>query len=339
MEEYTGRDLDKFPGGRAIRGVVTRDMRVDSSELSDEKPALTQANYENPEVDYEYGMAERFADISGHHLREKPDYEPGDGFKEIESGMDDKDGLQSGNAVVDINRKRGYDKICDNGVQNGGNGGNLHGNYNGMEDYRVGMEGVEIARGKHDGPDVIVTAADVHLSADEIDEIDNVEYQSDYFEGGFRDDDTEVREGRNRRVDKQQEMEGSIMNKKYQSHQNLSQHGENEEDRKRSRSNTQRSGSLHTPYLVRRGSAYNYEIEIGEHLEENQRDLRESVNCRRGDGTRSGSAVQKTTSMVDMSHSELTMPQNKMGSYNDFKPLKHSPSTARVSSSKGRFEL
>jgi hypothetical protein len=321
---------------RTARPSVTRGPRIDSRELSDEARLSSEGHYDDDE--YEYGR--NVAEIDNRFYR-KVNSNHDDGMNHSNSGghrFDDSDTSSQNNSAADMNSMKGHHEHMSRSHdrQRSRPGQDVTGdrNYNSHAD--------EKHRNKREGPDVIVTEVDVHSSTEEHAENKN-DYSYNYDRSSHGDDvDIEGHDGEGENINSNHTREvtkGGAINRKYQSHQNLSRCGESEEERKKAK--FQRSATHHyTPQLVRKGTEYSYEIPIDDPAENELGDSIGSMNfgfhSNHGNKNRSGSPVQKTSSLADMGQQEFTMPPSKMGSFQDFKPLKHSPSTPRVSSSKGR---
>lgn len=191
---------------------------------------------------------------------------------------------------------------------------------------------------KGQGPDVVVTMADVHLSADELEDLDKVESHPNQFRHGYQGAGGLGRENRSRSHDKiadrsysnRNEGQGHLKKetRRYQSQsqQNLTNHTGGQESRPRVRHH-------YTPNLVRKGKDYSYELPVDIDLE--------GEDAEGYDYYGEMVKVPKATSVADVSRTgqggQFTMPASKMGSFQDFGPIKHSTSTLRVSSSKGKL--
>lgn len=186
---------------------------------------------------------------------------------------------------------------------------------------------------KGKGPDVVVTMADVHLTPDELEDLDKLESYPNQFRHGNQGNKREVRsrshdKKRDRPNADQTEGQGHLRRetRKYQSQsqQNLSNHGNAQESRPKVRHH-------YTPTLVRKGKDYSYELPVDIDFEGNNDEVYDYY----GDLAK----IPKATSVADIPRGapQFTMPTSKMGSFQDFGPIKHSTSTLRVSSSKGNY--
>lgn len=179
------------------------------------------------------------------------------------------------------------------------------------------------------GPDVVITMADVHLTANELEDLDKLESYPNQYKKNHHSNSITDREGRSRSHDKKKdryqndpyEGQGHLKKeaRKSQSQQNLN--SSNQDFRPKARHH-------YTPNLVRKGKDYSYELPVDIALEDEEGENYDYY----GDMVK----IPKATSVADVSKvAQFQMPASKMGSFQDFGPIKHSSSTLRVSSSKG----
>lgn len=333
MDVFHRQDSSSSHEGKPVSGKKSRGRQTFSHELSDEIFPPGNSNYEKSMMD---GNGYEKENNIAFDNKKYSSFDVDSGGMDFVEERGTNCGTYSKNLRVNMNDKRCFE---DNGMSDliTTEEQKLRRRHADNTDSDVNASAYVRHGDKRDRPGVVVTEAQVHSSIDELEEDEKSEFD-DHTNGN----ETENHEGQDDWSDKMLEREtvgSKPIRKKYQSHQNLSHYGRSEEDRKRSRLKDHKRTSHHyTPELVRKGTEYTYEIPIDEPIEDGIGDLISSKNfSHHGNRDRCVTPIQKTSSLADVANAELNMPLNKMGSFQDFRPLKHSPSTTRVSSSKGRI--